>query len=89
MTASPPLQACLPAFALFESYAPLRPWSQSLWPLLKLACAWHTKSTKSSVAEPEHFDSVGQFYDDFSQIENQEVIDLLAKHRKSIASRAA
>jgi putative phosphoribosyl transferase len=41
------------------------------------------------VAEPEHFDSVGQFYDDFSQIENQEVIDLLAKHRKSIASRAA
>ena len=41
------------------------------------------------VAEPEHFDSVGQFYDDFSQIENQEVIDLLAKHRTSIASRAA
>ena len=41
------------------------------------------------VAEPEHFRAVGQFYDDFAQTEDHEVIDLLAKNRKALVSRAA
>lgn len=41
------------------------------------------------VAEPEHFRAVGQFYDDFAETEDEEVIELLAKNRKSLVSRAA
>jgi predicted phosphoribosyltransferase len=41
------------------------------------------------IAAPEHFRAVGQFYDDFSQTEDQEVIDLLARNRKLVVSRAA
>ncbi len=41
------------------------------------------------VAAPEHFRAVGQFYDNFAQTEDEEVIELLAKNRKSVVSRAA
>jgi len=41
------------------------------------------------VAAPEHFRAVGQFYDDFSQTGDEEVVDLLARNRKSVVSRAA
>jgi len=41
------------------------------------------------VAVPEDFRAVGQFYDDFTQIEDEEVIRLLEKNRSSLVSRAA
>jgi putative phosphoribosyl transferase len=41
------------------------------------------------VASPEPFGAVGQFYDDFSQVEDQEVIALLAHHRRAVSATAA
>jgi len=33
------------------------------------------------VATPEPFGAVGQFYDDFSQVEDEEVVELLARNQ--------
>jgi putative phosphoribosyl transferase len=35
------------------------------------------------VATPEPFGAVGQFYDDFSQIEDKEVVELLERHQRA------
>jgi putative phosphoribosyl transferase len=41
------------------------------------------------VATPEPFSAVGQFYDDFSQISDQEVIRLLARNRRAESKAVA
>ena len=41
------------------------------------------------VASPEPFGAVGQFYDDFSQVEDDEVIALLAHHQRAESTTAA
>lgn len=41
------------------------------------------------VATPENFQAVGQFYDDFSQTTDQQVIELLARNQKALVTRAA
>lgn len=41
------------------------------------------------VATPEPFGAVGQFYDDFSQVEDEEVIELLASHQRAESATAA
>jgi putative phosphoribosyl transferase len=41
------------------------------------------------VATPEHFRAVGQFYDDFSQTTDQQVMELLAKNQKAVVPNAA
>jgi putative phosphoribosyl transferase len=38
------------------------------------------------VATPEPFGAVGQFYDDFSQVKDEEVIELLARNRRTAAA---
>lgn len=41
------------------------------------------------VATPEPFGAVGQFYDDFSQVEDKEVIELLASHQRAESATEA
>jgi len=41
------------------------------------------------LATPEPFGAVGWFYDDFSQIEDEEVIELLARNRRTESATAA
>jgi putative phosphoribosyl transferase len=41
------------------------------------------------VATPEPFGAVGQFYDDFSQVEDDKVIELLARSRRTKSATAA
>lgn len=41
------------------------------------------------VATPEHFRAVGQFYDDFSQTTDQQVMELLARNQQSLVRNAA
>jgi putative phosphoribosyl transferase len=41
------------------------------------------------VAEPEHFRAVGQFYDDFSQVSDAEVMDLLKRNQHRTVGTAA
>jgi predicted phosphoribosyltransferase len=41
------------------------------------------------VATPEHFRAVGQFYGDFSQTSDEEVIALLATNRRMLVTKAA
>lgn len=41
------------------------------------------------VATPEYFRAVGEFYDDFSQTSDEEVISLLAANRKMLVTEAA
>lgn len=38
------------------------------------------------VATPESFAAVGQFYDDFSEVKEQDVVKLLAHHHKSLVA---
>ena len=38
------------------------------------------------VATPEPFGAVGQFYDEFSEVNDQDVVKLLAQHHKSLAT---
>lgn len=37
------------------------------------------------VATPERFGAVGQFYDDFSEVRDEEVIQLLTRHNRALA----
>jgi len=41
------------------------------------------------VVTPEPFRAVGEFYDDFSQVEDEEVIELLARNRRTESATAA
>jgi len=41
------------------------------------------------VATPEPFGAVGEFYDDFSQVKDEEVIELLARNRRTESASAA
>jgi predicted phosphoribosyltransferase len=41
------------------------------------------------VATREPFGAVGQFYDDFSQVQDEEVIELLASHQRAESATAA
>jgi putative phosphoribosyl transferase len=41
------------------------------------------------VATPEPFSAVGQFYDDFPQVEDEEVVQLLARHQRAESATAA
>jgi putative phosphoribosyl transferase len=41
------------------------------------------------VAKPEPFGAVGQFYDDFPQVEDEEVVELLARHQRAESATAA
>jgi len=41
------------------------------------------------VVTPEPFRAVGEFYDDFSQVEDEEVIELLARNRQTESATAA
>jgi putative phosphoribosyl transferase len=41
------------------------------------------------VATPEPFSTVGQFYDDFPQVEDEEVVELLARHQRAESATAA
>ena len=41
------------------------------------------------VATPEPFGAVGRFYDNFSQVDDEEVIELLARNRKTESATAA
>ena len=41
------------------------------------------------VAAPEHFRAVGQFYDDFSQVDDEEVIEMLSRNHHASARNAA
>jgi putative phosphoribosyl transferase len=41
------------------------------------------------VATPEPFSAVGRFYDDFPQVEDEEVVELLARHQRAESATAA
>ena len=41
------------------------------------------------VVTPEPFDAIGQFYDDFSQVEDEEVVELLARCQRAESATAA
>lgn len=54
-------------------------------------CEWlaHQVDETVCVATPEPFGAVGQFYDDFSQVEDAEVIALLARNEQAQSATAA
>ena len=41
------------------------------------------------VATPEPFGAIGQFYDDFSQVDDEQVVELLARHQRAKSATAA
>lgn len=41
------------------------------------------------VATPEPFGAIGQFYDDFSQVDDEQVVELLARHQRAKSATPA